>query len=232
MNKFIQAVKALDTNAVRELLAKETKWLRWAEDNGKNALHFLCGLPSSGDPRKQEAGLEMLKLLLGSGMDIDSVHRIPEKCGFFPATPLWYAYTRGRNAGMVAYLLEAGAQPDHCMFAIAWNDDAESAELFRSHGAIVDSDAFLAAFAWRRFTVAEWFLRSGANPNAADSNGNTALHLAVKRGYKLEQVRLLLEYGADSQLANREGLSASQLAVNAGRKKMAELFGMARPTRV
>jgi hypothetical protein len=158
VNPFIRAIKELQINTVKELLQKDAKWTQWSEKDGKHALHYLCGLNLSADRQKEETGLQILKLLLESGMDINSVHKIPEKSGYFPATPLWYAYTRGRNEKLYTYLLSKGASPNRCMFAIAWYDDVPAAELFKSYGAVVEDAAFLAAFAWIRFNVAKWFL--------------------------------------------------------------------------
>src|SRR4051812_32056831 len=116
MNKFIKAIKTLDLNLIKELLEAEPKWIEWSEDNGKNALHYLCGLNISKDAQKAEMSLRILKLFLKSGMNINAVHNIADKdCGF-PATPLWYAYTRGRNEKLFTYLLKNGADPNNCMF--------------------------------------------------------------------------------------------------------------------
>lgn len=218
MNKFIIAVKNLDLPKVEKLLTAEPKWLTWAEDDGKNALHYLCGVVIAKHPDKEADSLRMLQVLLNSGMDIDAVHRIKdENCGFFPARPLWYAYTRGRNKTLYTWLLMNGANPHNCMFAIVWYDDAEAAALFKSHGADIDDSSIgetplLAAFNWKRFAVAEWLLANGANPNAADKQGNTALHHAVKKKYPLPQIELLLRYGANPNLTNQAGVSPMMLA--------------------
>src|ERR1041385_2318174 len=108
MNKFIQAVTSLDVSGTKRLLETEEKWRLWTQPDGKNALHFLCGTPivskwhvpadklEHPDPEKAETSLSILKLLLKHGIEINSIHRIPDKnCGLFPATPVWYAYTRG-----------------------------------------------------------------------------------------------------------------------------------------
>lgn len=111
MNKFITAIKTLNVDEIKTFL-KDPKWRNWSEPSGKNALHYLCGLGPSEDPEKE---LSILKLLLKSGIDINSVHRIEDKnCKVFPATPLWYAYTRGRNEKLYKYLLNNGADPSHC----------------------------------------------------------------------------------------------------------------------
>src|SRR5476649_1193694 len=129
MNKFITAIKTLDKSAVEELLQKQPKWIKWNEDDGKNALHYLCAINIS-HAEKAEVSLQMLKLMLNSGMDINSIHKIKDDCGIFPATPLWYAYTRGRNKKIFTWLLANDADPGNCMFAIAWYNDIEAAALF------------------------------------------------------------------------------------------------------
>jgi len=217
MNKFIKAIKELDIPAIEALLKKEPKWITWAEENGKSGLHYLCGVDISKTPQKAEVSLDLLKLFLKSGMDINSVHQIPDGCGIFPATPLWYAYTRGRNEQLFNYLLANGANPENCMFAIAWYDDDASAALFKMYGAAIDDGSsgntpFLGAWNWKRFKVAEWFLKNGADVDFADPKGNTAMFYAVKRKFKPEEIVLLLRYGADFNKGNKEGMSPKRLA--------------------
>lgn len=233
MNKFIRAVKHLDLTSIEEILQKDSKWIKWSEDSGKNALHYLCGLDVSKDPRKVEMSLQILKLLLKRGTDINSVHKIPDEGGIFPATPLWYAYTRGRNEKLFTYLLENGAKPDHCMFAIAWYDDVKSANLFKKYGAKIHDETggdapFLAAFMWKKFNMAEWFLKNGGDINFADSEGNTALFYAVKRKYEIEHLKLLLQFGADFNKENKDGISPQKLAELTGQKKILNLFSSVR----
>jgi len=229
MNKFIQAIKDLDINSAKELIQKDPKWIQWSEDTGKNALHYLCALDISKDSQKVETSFQIMKLLLKSGMDINSIHQIPEDCGFFPATPLWYAYTRGRNEKLFTYLLKSGANPDHCMFAIAWYDDAKAAALFKKYGAkIKDASGkdtpFLAAFNWKKFKAAAWFLKNGADINFADEEGNTALFYAVKRKFEIEQIQMLLKYGADFNKENKAGISPKKLADANRQRKILGLF--------
>src|SRR5678815_3753045 len=107
MNKYVEAIKDLDLETVEDMLKKEPKWLDWAEPTGKNALHYLCGLRVGDHAANAQTSLDILKLLLKRGMDINSVYRIEEKGrDFFPATPLWYAYTRGQNKKLYKYLLK------------------------------------------------------------------------------------------------------------------------------
>jgi len=229
MNRFITAIKELNLSRIEELLQKEPQWLSWKEDDGKNALHYLGGVVISKFPEKAETSLGILKLLLKSGMDINSIHNIPDGCGVFPATPLWYAYTRGRNELLYKHLLAHGANSDHCMYAIAWYDDAEAAALLKKYGASINGDTgadtpFIAAFNWKRYHVAEWFLANGADVNFADDKGNTALYYAVKRKLPIEQIQLLLKYGADLDIRNKEGISPKILAETNRQKKILSLF--------
>jgi hypothetical protein len=217
MNKFITAIKNLDFKGLEAALEKEPKWITWAEEGGKNALHYLGGVTVGDDKHKADVSLEILKMLLEKGMDINSIHKIVEGCEFFPATPLWYAYTRGRNEALFKYLLAQRAHPENCMFAIAWYDDAEAATLFKSYGANIEALAgtdtpFMGAYKWKRYNIAEWFLKNGANVNAADEKGNTTLFYAVKRKDKIEQIKMLLQYGADCNKQNNEGVSPKKLA--------------------
>ena len=229
MNKFITAIKNLDLVSVKELLEKDPQWIQWAEKDGKNALHFLCAVPVSNSTIKSKTSLAILKLLLKKGIDINSVHRIPEKNGFFPGTPLWYAYTRGRNEKLFSYLLKIGAEPNHCMFAIAWYDDAKSASLFKKYGATtVDLEGkdtpFFAAFHWKKFNMTEWFLKNGADVNFADSKGNTALFYAVKRKWEPDWFKLLLKFEADIHKENKEGVSPKKLAEMNKQRKVLSMF--------
>jgi hypothetical protein len=79
-----------------------------------------------------------LDLLLGLGMDINAAHRVEDDGAIFPATPLWYAYARGRNEALYKRLLNNGAKPDNCWWAIAWYDDVAAAELWLEHGAVIN----------------------------------------------------------------------------------------------
>ena len=256
MNKFIQAVKDLDLEAVRSIISSEPRWLNWEEKDGKNALHFVCGVPMiemrpGGKPIKnlKEASaksLKILKFLLASGMDMNSVHRIRDKsCGHFPATAVWWAYTRGRNETLYKYLLKQGADPRHCMYAITWYDDAKAAELFKKFGAFMQKPAhtkgekiyfehidspdgpdspLLAAFAWKKWKMAEWLLKNGADPNSRDQRGISALFHAVRRKFDTAQIKLLLKYGADPDLQSADGRSARKLADSYRDKTIYRLF--------
>lgn len=65
------------------------------------------------------------------------------------------------------------------------------------------------------------FLARGANPNAADDNGGTALHWAVAKG-SLDVVSILIEAGADSRKADKVGKTPLSLAEQKGLSEIVE----------
>ena len=228
MNKFITAVTNLDLASVKEHLA-QPKWREWSEPSGKNALHYLCAVNLGDDRAKNDVALSILKTLLKSGMNIDSPHRIDEKnCNSFPATPLWYAYTRGRNEKLYKYLLKQGADADHCWWAIAWYDDVKAGELWLKHGAKLGEgptldELFLGTFAWKKYRFAFWLVEKGADVNAPGPAGLTALMLAVKRKDE-DAIKLLLRCGADPDRRSDDGTSARKIAEAKGPRRISTLL--------
>ena len=69
--------------------------------------------------------------------------------------------------------------------------------------------------------IVQAFLAKGANVNAADSAGGTALIWAVARG-RAETVRLLLENGASVNARDGDGMTALALAKRKDAQEIAE----------
>ena len=224
MVKYIQAIKALDIVRVQEFLEKDPKWIGWSEPTGKNALHYLCGIPNLSSDEK-ESSLKILKLLLKFGMDINSVHRIDDKNCIFPATPLWYAYTKGRNERLYKYLLNQGANPDNCWWAMSWYDDVAAGKLWLKHRARIDKidQLFVGTFGWKKYKFAEWLLQLGADVNTFGPDGSNALMIAVKRKDE-DAIQFLRRYKADPDLKNNRGASARRIAESKGPKRLLDLF--------
>jgi ankyrin repeat protein len=63
-------------------------------------------------------------------------------------------------------------------------------------------------------------LKAGADANAKDRHGQSALMLAAHRGH-LDPVRLLLRHGASLDVTAKYGLSALMLAIVAGHEAVA-----------
>jgi ankyrin repeat protein len=66
-------------------------------------------------------------------------------------------------------------------------------------------------------------LDTGANINAQDDGGNTALMLAARNGYK-ETVKMLLKYGASHAIRNRYGQTAVDLAKECGQRRIVQII--------
>lgn len=227
MNSYIKAITAFDQEAVAAALARDPKWLSWAEPSGKNALHYLCGTEAA-DGGKQASALKILKLLLKRGMDINSVHRIDDKNCIFPATPLWYAYTRGRNEILYRHLLRTGANPANCWWAIAWYDDVAAAKLWLKYGAVIDEkptldELFIGSVTWKKWEFAGWLLGMGASVDAADPAGITPLMVSVKRKDEAA-IKKLIAAGADPDQQNLKGESARDIAIAKGPKRLLDLL--------
>ncbi len=69
----------------------------------------------------------------------------------------------------------------------------------------------------------ERLLARGANPNAWNDVGNTALYEAIESGY-LPTVQLLINYHADVNARTREGTTALHEAADFGQKRIVELL--------
>lgn len=74
-----------------------------------------------------------------------------------------------------------------------------------------------------RVRVVAALLKHGADPNAADRNGNTALHVAIEHG-RGDLLPLLLEHGGDLSAKNKEGQTPLMLAKGLGNHQATALL--------
>ncbi len=123
-------------------------------------------------------------------------------------TPLGLAAYFGHPA-VVEALLAQGADP---------NLAARNAMQVRPlHSAVANRDAATA------HALAETLLRHGAEANAQQEGGYTALHEAAFHG-EAALARLLLSHGADPQVKTSDGLTALDLAEKHGHAEVAALL--------
>src|SRR2546422_4023077 len=111
--------------------------------------------------------------------------------------------------------LKRGSDPNHCLWAAAYNNDGAAIRLLIKNGAEIpegkDSTPFLAAIQWSRFEAAEELLKLGADANYQDSKGMTALHYMLKKNTDKKYIRMLLDQGARVDIKDKDGLTAAAI---------------------
>ena len=165
-------------------------------------------------------------MLIAAGLDISDAAFTEED---WRATPLWCAIGRGRNHALARHLLELGCDPEHCLWAAQFARDPEAIRLLVGHGAKIDSvheegTPFIAAVMWSHFEEAEVLLELGANVDAKNRDGLTALHLMLKKGSDKAHFAMLIGRGPRGDIPGPDGLTAIELM---SRKKDPELQRMA-----
>lgn len=195
---------------LRGALAARPDLLAARDERGRNWLHQACMAPATdADDSIRTAGL---LLELGLGLDDPAFTE-----GVWQATPLWHAISRGRNLALAEHLLELGANPNFCLFAAAWNEDREAIRLLVAHGADIEEGAdrgdtpLLGAVAWSKFGPAEELLALGADPDARNGEGMTALHLMLRKGSDARHFLPFVRHGARGDIADAAGRTAAEI---------------------
>ena len=128
---------------------------------------------------------------------------------------------------LLSLLLERGAEPRGCLFALAYGEREEAIRLLHRYGAdleevVHDETPLLHALKNRMLDSAASLLELGADPHHADSRGATALHFAVRQYHEPEVIDLLLDHGAPLEARTAAGNRALDLAVAMGRRDAVE----------
>lgn len=174
-----------------------------ASTQEKTALHFAAS----------SVGVETLKALLLAGANVNA----EDSTG---STPICYAALAG-NVAAVKVLSENGAglnvRPKRAFSLIACAVISKSDNLldllFQLGAKLAPNDPapLQRAISNRDASAVQKLLRHGANPDATDSLGFTALMLAAKFG-AVDIVKSLLAAGAKTDTKNRDGKSALDYA--------------------
>ncbi len=227
-NKFFSAIYRLDLDLIKTLIQEEPHWLTWSGEGQETVLHYLCWNGTYGNPERADIILQVLKLLVGNGMDINAVRYNFSRDGRppIPRAPLDDACYYGKDVTIYTWMLENGAVAiRNCMYSIASHDDVASAELFLQHGHSVNGDIdtltpLMTAYGYRKFNIAKWLLVNGVNVNTVGYNGDSVLYYAIRDNHHLSHIKLLLQYGANPDLENKDGISPRKLAIEMNNKKL------------
>ncbi len=212
--KLLDWVRSFRWRDVGAGLDESPALLDFRDERGRSWLH-LCGMVNASDRGLDPAdSVRTADVLLARGLDIDAPAFTE---GAWRATPLWCAIAWGRNLVLAAHLLELGCDPNHCLFAATYNHDLEAIRLLATHKAVIDDPSdegetpFLGAIKWSHFREAEELLKHGADVNARDRKGMTALHLMLKKSSDARHLAMLIARGARVDIADSSGATAAQI---------------------
>jgi uncharacterized protein len=211
--RMIELVKAHDADGLAIGLDESPDLLTWRDERGRNWLHLCCARNVEGEAARADASVRTADALIARGLSVEDA-AFSE--GAWRATPLWFSVARGRNLKLATHLLKLGARPAYSMHAAAFNGDLEAMRLLAAHGHAIDECSegdtpFLFMIKWSRFTVAEALLDLGADVNARDEKGQTALHVMLKKGSDKAHFATLLRRGARGDIAGPDGQTAIDL---------------------
>lgn len=183
---LFEAAKCWDAAKVTQLVGESPNLVKATDARGRTALHLCAARPpkSKDDPAKDS--ITTAAVLLRAGADVNAIHGIPDDGEIFPATPLWYAVARGKNLPLVKALLKAGADPDHCLWAAVWANDARMLQVLLKAGSRTElkfdgETPLLYAARLGREPVIPYLLRANASVTATDSKGMTPLDHALRK---------------------------------------------------
>src|SRR5437899_10110198 len=158
-SRLLTLIKDLDWRSVEAELEQNPDLLKHRGDKGANLLHLCCGIDIVKRGLSAADSIKTAGVLLDATLDIN---REAFTEGEWKATPLWYAVGRGKNLELANYLLRRGADPEHCLWAAAFNDSPAAIRLLVRAGAVVDARGeetpFLFAVKWSHFESAKALL--------------------------------------------------------------------------
>ncbi len=233
VSALMLAVQTGDPLVVKTLLQAGADPNLSAREGGRTSLHYAVEAPGR---------LEVLRLLIDHGADLDAGRTVPLASAF-----------QWAELAAVEMLLEAGAQVNAggAIHMAAYSNDTRRVSLALEYGGDVDAryaagttpimwasdmaciqrlitaGADLEARADNGRTVLVNFadlaneeavltlIDAGGNVNAADHDGKTALMFAVQHGL-VDGVRTLLAVGADPNARDQDGHTPLMLIVSQG----------------
>jgi len=205
---MLALVKAFRFADVDRALRENPELKAFRGERGRNWLHICCGQKVKKGQEKDS--IKTAEVLLKHGFDMNAPAFTE---GSWKATPVWFAVGRGENPALLEFLLKRGADPNHSLWACSFRSDLAAMRLLIRHGADLeavaeDSTPFLGAVGWSKFAAAEELLKHGANPDARDSKGMTALHYMLKKNSDKKYIAMVIAHGARGDIKNKDGVTA------------------------
>jgi uncharacterized protein len=207
--RMIELVRRHDAEGVERGLAEAPALVAYRDERGRNWLHLCC----MARPRRgSAAGLRTAQVLLRH-YDVNTPAFVEEN---WKATPLWHAIGFGRNLPLAEFLLSRGSDPNYCLFAAAYNDDAAAVRLLARNGSDLDEfveggTPLLHAIQYSRFKGVTALLAAGANPDVKDAKGRTALHRMLSKGIDMRFFHLFVEHGARCDIPDADGRTIAEI---------------------
>lgn len=195
---------------------------------GETPLHWAAqGVNGFG---KQVDLIEFSETLIANGADVNK--KTGEGRSY--RTPLSYA-AEANNLPVARVLLAHGADVEGggsspLSYAGSNGDFVEMAQLLVENGAKVNQPSpsgwypLMTAAGRGNIKVTNYLLARGADPNAADRAGFTALYSAAGSDYGLSTAAALLSHGAKPNAKNMHGGTALHQAASQGAIKVIELL--------
>lgn len=190
---------------------------------GETPLHWAAhGVNGFG---KQVDLIEFAETLIANGADVNK--KTGEGRSY--RTPLSYA-AEANNLPVARVLLAHGADVEGggsspLSYAGSNGDFVEMAQFLVENGAKVNQPSPLMTAAGRgNIKVVNYLLAQGADQNAADRAGFTALYSAAGSDYGLSTAAALLSHGAKPNAKNMHGGTALHQAASQGAIKVIELL--------
>jgi ankyrin repeat protein len=178
-------------------------------------LSYYNNRPNPPDKDKNLRSLDVVKMLLDRGADPNKVYakKIPARQAqgeirVTPGATALYRATKSTDVAAIRLLMEKGANP-----SIATTDKSTPLMLTAGQGVplTVTEDTILGADKGDPIEVMKLFLQAGADVNAANDQGFTAMHYAAQGG-RNRIVEFLAANGAKLDLKNKAGKTPLDLA--------------------
>jgi ankyrin repeat protein len=227
---LFHAAVTLDAGRVAQLLDTHPESARAADSNTLTPLHYCAASAMFAlSDRHQQAQLDIARALLSAGA---GVNELQAYAGHWSITPLYYAAGYQDNPVMTEFLLDAGADPadGESIYHASDEGHARALGVFarRVPGPVLAAEAtgaLTGQLRWGGTRGAPWLLAHGADPNAINpTTGDAALHAAARVGAGAALIKVLLSYGARTDLRNRDGQTAREVGRKAGNMKLAALL--------